>query len=464
MPSLSLSLSQQQFSNQLAVLKQAAEVGKGMSDFVLVDQEQELEQEFDEEAHEGYEDPGTENAVYEDQSGHYEEDAGDAATAGISHFDDAIPQGEHDQEYQEADENAGEEYAEDSAGVPEQRDAAAADAQQQPSASLENGDHPGDRLDEVNAPDVGAAEDSPAEERPAVDEAGSPAGGVHDKAVSTASSETVQGDVVNSSTGEYDEDIIDWDEDSSLTSFHPEPVVDGTEDLTAFLSQEKADSAKIAEQADQVEPATVELRQQSGIEDNEPDPSADPVLALDDQTHILSSYDFDEYAVVHDVQDDVAEVAKGFFEENNLENVDQQGEQYDQTDPNEEQYEAGFQPGEDDEQFHTAQDFLQGEDYEHGLEHIPDGEDYTGADSTGNDLTAAGDAGDDQESGQLDFGDDIGFDDETTEQYEARQASVPDITGPTAASNSPLGKRSYDEQADDDFDLDEPEAKKARSE
>ncbi|TKA23790.1 hypothetical protein B0A50_07072 [Salinomyces thailandicus] len=63
--------------------------------------------------------------------------------------------------------------------------------------------------------------------------------------------------------------------------------------------------------------------------------------------------------------------------------------------------------------------------------------------------------------------DDIDFDDDTTAEYEARQASRAKVGAPIVGCDSPLGKRSREEQtAWDDiiFDDEMPEAKKPRSE
>ncbi|KAI7652732.1 hypothetical protein KC318_g14716, partial [Hortaea werneckii] len=94
-----------------------------------------------------------------------------------------------------------------------------------------------------------------------------------------------------------------------------------------------------------------------------------------------------------------------------------------------------------DDQIQHGSDLANGGDHEHTKEHIQ---------------TA-------QEKRLSNIDDDIDFDEETTEQFEARKASEAGLKAST--SGSPLGKRSREDDDDDeiDFDDDEPETKKARA-
>jgi len=126
---------------------------------------------------------------------------------------------------------------------------------------------------------------------------------------------------------------------------------------------------------------------------------------------------------------------------------DRDGFPHDLTEHQENDASLEYQPEDHDEaargdgQTQHGPDPANGSDHEHNKEHIQ---------------TA-------QEKRISNIDDDIDFDEETTEQFEARKASEAGLNAST--SGSPLGKRSRQDDDDDeiDFDDDEPETKKARA-
>ena len=58
---------------------------------------------------------------------------------------------------------------------------------------------------------------------------------------STRSSQTVQGDNDKNTAGEYDEDTIDWDDESDLTTKSSESGVDDHDDFSALLTEYEAE-------------------------------------------------------------------------------------------------------------------------------------------------------------------------------------------------------------------------------
>lgn len=487
-PALSLTLSHQQFSNQLALLQQAAAGGKGMSDFV---QHTDGEDEY-----------------YEEDDGVTQNPEGE-----LAHVEDE----DEEEQYRKADEDYdGQEYTQDQEyrdeEANEQQDASALEEgerrhqQDETAEPTDNREVPEDAFETTYNDATGIAYDTateaavdasledvintaaeeaaniPAEhavaEEPTVLE--EPNLSVDDtrqealKAASTASSQTVQGDHANDSIGEYDpEDIIDWDEDSSLTSIASEHTADGHDESFTSLAESEVDQIKegqesTVEQANRDSHLGDDVQQSTDAAENHD--AANEQQQLFGSEDLLNDFDDEQYEGNAGGEQHQEDDEHGYTENN-----------YDQADTFDEQ-QVGYQPGEEDEQYHTARDFLNGESYEHGPEHQPEGQDNAYEDADGH-----GDHQDSHKDDLYDFldedayeqrpeagypaqgesppdpEDDIGFDDDTTEQHEARKTSQPDVTA--VSSGSPFGKRSFDEHAEaDELNLDEPEMKKVRSE
>ncbi|KAK5128723.1 hypothetical protein LTR85_000056 [Meristemomyces frigidus] len=478
---LSITLSHEQFSSHLALLQQAAASGKGIYDFVPRDDADEQEYYDDEEKTGEVDDSnvfpeeqaglkqyydGGENHV----SGEYTQDQGEFEQGYYEEAANRTETGEDDVHHAqqqpglEADGASGREASNDEAlttaeeaQYPAAEDAASADVD-----NTHGSDHDGDR---ENGEPVVSLQETHDEVR---------------KAESSASSQTVQGDHAN---GEYDEDdLIDWDEDSSLTSTTSELPADGQDDfstLTEFDDGEaKAGRQSTAESDDDAQHEVITGDVQKAPEDLAGvHAGGQHAVADDPQPQILGSEDF-----LNDDQDQFGNAEGLQREEDQGQKETQEQNHDDQADTFDEQQDE-FQPGEEEEQYHTAHDFLNGESYEHGPQQ--QAEDHTGNYGEANhQIDHAGhedDLYDDFLNGDSyeqepetyapqeahnhsipDPEDDIGFDDDTTEQHEARKASQHEIAAVT--SGSPLGKRSFEQHADlDDLDFDEPDLKKVRS-
>ncbi|KAK5131456.1 hypothetical protein LTR08_000920 [Meristemomyces frigidus] len=479
-PALSLTLSHQQFSDQLALLQQAAANGKGLYDFVppVEDGEQDY----------GQEDTEENSAEYHLHAAQVEEE-------------------QQEQSYQDGEDFSGQEYTHDEEEVEHEYPDDLANGLQR---NVEAGEHADNELvvaaEAANAPEASfdetftAAEDAANLDAGDAVEVANPAADGDDgeeelvmnsadiigpaEVESPTSSPTVQGDHAN---GEHEEDdLIDWDDDSDLTSPPSELPADGHDDFSAFLADYEAEQAgtsnePAAEQADDSHDAA-DINGPASLTEDAVNGDARAQLPVADdslQQQILGSEDFlndfDEHE--HD-GNAVGEQHQEHQGEEDLQDEDHN----DQADTfNEQQYE--HLANKEDAQYHTAHSVADGESYEHGLEHEPEGQngdlDYAHDTEVSNKEDNLFDDlldGENQEhspetyapqNGQsyspLDPEDDIDFDDDTTEQHEARKASQHELT--TITPGSPLGKRSFDEHVDEgelDFD-DEPEVKRVRS-
>lgn len=409
-PPLSINLTLQlKFQSSFAILKQAAAGGQGMSSFNFLQPTSAHEEFYQEE----YEDAGLapsgehdefEGQDYADPS--YENNGKQVAhNVGESQeqYEDTGAEG-HEEFYQEGEYH--EHLGEEEFYVPEQDEASA-------------------RLDELEADN--------AYHQDQVTELEDPGAGVDElnaeehQAASTASSTTVQGDSANNTAGEYDdEDLIDWDSESltPLSEHSSDP-----QDFSTFLTEFEEEQSK-----------------ESLPQDDAPAP-VDGVAAPDQSAELhLGSEDF---LNDRDGQEHGDETYEGEYEGGE---EAEHGEEYtfDQADTYDEQHEEfhpDYQPGEEDEQFHTAQDFLNFDEYEHGPEHDVAEEDEEGLDDTVGTVIHHETAEYDE---QEDYGDEIGFDQEDdAEEQHIAPATIP-------------GKRSFDD-LEDELEVDDREIKKVRA-
>lgn len=493
-PPFSLTLSvQPKFTSSLALLRQAAASGQGMQPFNLMHQNEDVEEYYEEE-------DGVENAAehggageesYEEQAGtedHAEGDDEDAQDEQNNQYQGELEGGEAREQEAEGTENEheqdieGQEYTNEeeygdedaSTNTAEHAVASAEEALGDGSAQLHDDQQTGQAdVGSYPAQPDADAQDDPYAEISFVD-------GTDEevtKAASTASSTTIQGDQPHDSVGEYsEEDLIDWDdEEHSLTSNSSEPTANGPDDYSTFLEEIEAAEGTSGQHGvepktadEHAEAAEAQLAADESLHFQDPKTAAEKHEALHAPGAEDFLNDFEEQEYPNDAE--YGEDAQPHFQEQDY----AQEEYYDQADTYEEQ-QGGQQPGEDDEQFHTAHGFSEEDLYEHGPEHdaFQDGE-TTGYEENGlvdpfEHVTDHHDQAEDhfdqpttEAQVPLDPDDDIGFDDETTEQHEARKASQPDISA--VGSGSPLGKRSFDDLVEtDDFDDGEPELKKARS-
>ena len=468
-PPLSLSLSLQlKFASSFSILKQAAAGGQGISSFsFLRPAEQGQEDYYDEE---GYDEDGQENAAEPDaeqddqdefegheydESTYVEHDGDDAAQLvpveeSLAHDEGADGYEGDQQDYYQEQEEPYEDTAADVNTSGEHNEAAEllelhqgeADDQEQPADSIYNAPEAPDNFEEVDETEHRAPTEGD---------------GAVDQAHSTASSATVQGDdSANADTtiGEYyDDELIDWDIES-LTghSSSEHALVDNhaghDEEFETFLTEYDGDETQEAS------------KDHTGVDTG----AGLPLDAPSDAQNLASEdflNDFGEQQAEHDTAagqpgDDVEAEYDEAGEQ--LEIHEGQEDEYDQADTYDEQQEdqytyPDYQPGEqDEEQFHTAHDFLNdgGEGvYEHGLEHDPVVAGGDQVEDFEDNLYPAGEG--DGEYDQENFGDELGFNDDD-------DGTVPHQT---AGTGSPLGKRSFDEV--DEVGDDQPELKKARA-
>ncbi|TKA73579.1 hypothetical protein B0A55_07919 [Friedmanniomyces simplex] len=478
-PPLSLILTHDQFTSQLAMLKQAAEIGTGMSHFVSRSEEEEYEEEEDEGDLNG-DGLAEDEQTFDQQEQHGDVDSGEADTEAKAEAPGASEVGGHvhqpeeeyyqgeeyeddedDAEAQEQEHREGEVYDEGLNGqqashvLHEANVVSLVEGAQQPgpgpapdTAALAEADG----LDESNESAAIAHQPSPSGEEPR---------GYVPKAASTVSSETVKGDSSNDSIGEYDgEDLIDLDDDSDLTHVPSEQAADGQDEFATFLAEHDAEEAKAARDAhDEQTAEQAGFDQEDAFAKGGEHPSADQYAAGDDEQDLyLGSEDLLNAEAYEDHAADAQKDGTGDAEH------DGQYQEHDsQADTHEEQHEAAYQEPGEDEQFNAAHDFEDEGVHEHGLEHQPNGgEGHVGLDENATTEIGYQDQRDTTAEEPFDLEDDIGFDDETTEQHEARKASHPRVVA--NGTGSPLGKRSFDEHTDDEFGLDEePEAKKVRA-
>ena len=424
-PPLSLTLTTQlKFQTSFTMLKQAAAGGQGMSNFSFLHWKAGHQQDFHEE---GFEDNGHEEPRAHDEFDGYDFDFASAAPVSVeqqAHTDiEGQPeephgytgeQGEDGQEdYYEEDEYAGqpgdEEYH-----LPEHSEAA---------AQLDEFDAGDSFTDEALAQTVDGPDDTTREVK---------APGL--KTVSTASSTTIYGDSNNNSAGEYDDDLIDWDDDSLTTTFSDQDT-SNQEDFSTFLTELDEADTKDHLHGDG---ATDRLKDSRTAHDTAKGIPADGPLGFDEFLNDPTDQSYED-AAYHGEHEATAD-----GEEYNYDQADTYNEQYDD-------YHQDCQPGEEDEQYHTAHDLLNADQYEHGPEHDVDDDEGDGLDDTVGTVIHHETA--DHQDQQEDFEDEIGFDDDDTSYLQD--------TATTTKLGSPNGKRSFDELKNLE-DEDDREAKKAR--
>ena len=429
-PPLQLSLSLQlRFSSSLAMLRQAATGGQGMSDLYgsahFAQQGQDEGQSQDEDRKyrdDDQEDPAKDEEHYQEDDYEGQPEDGQAYNE-TSHFDDALEQGNNHEQY------AGDDHAKDTHEDEEEEELEALQGDASTSAFVEPG-----TFEQVRSAEV-------------------------DKAESAASSMTVQGGSTNGSAGEYDEDI-DWEDDSILTA-SSEQATEGPVDFSTFVTEAEANEAGAETEA---------------AKDHNPPPvqGTGPPTVAEDQDYAtaphLGSEDFLQEFEQPERNDDAGVEETYSYEQANYEDFtggdfDEQynANQYEQADSFEtQQYDA--ETAADETQYF---DFTNGDGYGHGPEQDSANEQGDGYQAT---VAASGEhaldeaQGDnaDAEADAEGEEDDIGYDDDTVEQHAARKQSQPSTS--IATGGSPHGKRSFDEHNGAALpDIDERDAKKARS-
>lgn len=249
------------------------------------------------------------------------------------------------------------------------------------------------------------------------------AGQLESTAITGAAADTS----ANGKTGEYhNDDLIDWDDDESLTEGSSETLEDeGNDEIADLLEVGDDEGDTETVQHSQAKPEFAPEASQDQGEANEANEAHEAHEAHDDELGL--NFDSEDF-LNEDYPELPAEDGNGETGDHSThakENGDGQADIVD------------FDAGEDSEQYHTAHDLLDGEDDEHTF------------DETTHDGQPSAEQPYDE--------DDIGYEDE--DDLEAKPVS------PAAGvSNSPLGKRSFEEHAEDELDFDEPDSKKARSE
>lgn len=455
-PPLSLSLSLQlKFQSSFTILKQAAAGGQGMSSFGFLqstgeDSAEYYQEEFDDGEATGLQGPGHVEEGFEDHE--YDESTYVEHADGAAHEDLGEDSHGLKEAANQANEDDHDDYYQDEGGY--HGDLA------EDTSHLQEPDEATARLEELQT-DQGLTEDAlynapedPEEigQIPAIRGRNGPAGdgqGTKQLAESTASSTTVQGDSANNTTtGEYDEDFIDWDDDTLTCAFSEHPG-DAHNDFSTFLEEYDENEPKLA----------LPTGDREEVGDATAPPEDPGVPEANDQAFNAQNFGSEDFLNDFTGQDYGEEVQQG--EQDYLEEygADDQAEQeeyhdYDQADTydeQQEQYHTDYQPGED-EQFLAAQDFLDNNHYEHGLEHDlhAEGDDFD--DTVGTVIHhEIGDLS--EEDGQENFGDD-----EPTGEHH-----YDGLSHRKSTKGSPLGKRSFDELAElDELEDDARELKKAR--
>lgn len=256
---------------------------------------------------------------------------------------------------------------------------------------------------------------------------------------SAASSMTVHGDRANDVTGEYDpEDLIDWDDD--LLTGSSETYADhGDDDFSKLLTEYDAEASgnvpeppkKSSKQTDIVLDISESANELSALHPSEDHKEEQAILGPESEDFLTAEID-------HQLEGD-ADAADSTGEQYQ-EDPDEGLIQYEDDTFNEADYvdydnQGENELGEDDEQFHTALELLDGDQAEQGPGN---------ADATALSNQPHAEALDEY---------DIGYDDDDFAEPE-------NVT--KGSTDSPLGKRSF-EADEDELDFEEPELKKARS-
>ncbi|KAI7282376.1 hypothetical protein KC345_g3554 [Hortaea werneckii] len=475
-PALSMTLSHQQFTSQLAVLQQAAASGKGMSAFVQPQYEEDSAQheEYDNqhEQHEGEEYYQEDQAYYEEQAPieEYAEDRHDGQPSelpnGEQNLQEGAPELYEDHEYAEeyhGDETLpAEEYEYNEEGQDGQNDDTQEEHYDDPAAYYqetteyyEQPEHGIQLASDAEQQDVQPSADSgvahEAQEPAASISAGTEPSGVQTnesgnpledagekvagRAASPASSQTVQRDTAD---GEYD-DWIDFDDDSDLTNGSIERADNEQDNAAEHVVADAQQQTVECDTADERTDDTQE-NENEATDTNDQQQIVDSEDFLEGQDHAHANNDQHDSSVQH-VQ------VENYDEQQTQDQEEQDDFPHDLTEQQENDASVEHQPEDHDEaaqevgKVQSGSGLANGGGHEHAKEHIQ---------------TA-------QEKRLSNIDDDIDFDEETTEQHEARKASEAGLNAST--TDSPLGKRSRDDYDDDEinFDDDEPETKKTRS-
>lgn len=419
-PPLALSLSLQlKFTSSFKILKAAAQQGEGMSKFAFLHNGAEELDEYEEDAVE--EEQDAEHEDHEDHEEHEEhqerqEDGADneehrnegEETFAEDHADGEASRLEEGQEYEEDQYQEIQENEENDAGQSSEdhQDESNCEeyADQHQTDANDDSEHYGDGSKSLEqTADLHNEEDAP---RPEVNDFAAQTAQESEEPVqpeSTASSTTVRGDVADDTTGEYhNEDFIDF-EDDDLTACDAElHVEDGNDDFSALTNEYEAEAV--------ADDTAVNDEQKPAAADVTSDASA---LDFQQPTQEVDGEEAEDDTAPQEIANGVDADQHGQEEKNPADNVD---------------LNENDLPGEDDEQLDTAFDLLEGHDFEHATE---DNEPLQGADGF-----------------EIDD-DDIGFND--------------DVEEAVLASNSPLGKRSFEEHVGKDHVTEEQDPKRPRS-
>lgn len=490
---LALTISSQlKFSSTFSMLKNAAALGQGISEFSIAhgNSEHELGQSYLEEGDDWYGPAADEHGEYPGDEG-YEEAAHEAGTgdpAAEEAYDPTeLAHDQHDEDY-----NAEGEHEDQTENF-----------YYDETEHLDSAADPGEAAEAL---DVLAEEstnlDQGHEAQPLVVEEGAQAAQpvtTEEHSASTASSQTVQGDQEpGKTTGKYyDYEEIDWDDDGLTnatadaggTNQAPQRTTAGSS-----ISKYRADEGTLI-YWDEEENLTPDTSESDTFEDTLPTEhsTVDAEAATDADHQQTASEDWlNEYANEHGhTQGDYQETYEGEHDDHGQELYRQQvqeGQQEDyangfdemqhqdfEQDVDDDGNHPDYQPYEDEDQFHTAHEgFGDSGFYEHGLEHTEyhedAGETQQAVEEEEIDDTVLihpqGDAGIQrgnitQQLPRDDFEDEIDFgEDEDT----AGEEPPPSLAANPTVSVSPKGKRSFEEidEADDGSFLEMPEAKKAR--
>ena len=423
-PPLSLLVqAQPNFTNSMNALKQAAAAGRSLSQVFppsLADEATNEHETYGDEYEEEYEEP-EEHGNGENQQYEYSEEQFDAQDFAGEEYQVDEYATENPEAYGEESayqdgaehENHGEDpEAYDGLGpIPdpeqdEQENDETATGPEDASASLEQQDQDHESSQPGHKDAEPPVESTNKESRDAV------------QLESTAITEAAADSSANGKTGEYHtDDLIDRDDDESLTEGSSETLEDEGNDEIADLL-EVGDDEEDTENVEHAQ-ANPELAAEASQDHGEANETYDDELGLNFDAEDFLNEDYPQLPV---------EEGNGETGDHSTHAEDNGGGQADLVD---------FDAGEDSEQYHTAHDLLDGEDDEHTF------------DETTHDGQPSAEQPYDE--------DDIGYEDE--DDLEAKPVS------PAAGvSNSPLGKRSFEEHAEDELDFDEPDSKKARSE
>lgn len=450
-PPFSMTLSlQMKFTSSVSVLRQAAAGGTGMSTFGLDHTSQEQVGEYDEHD-EGH---GEEDQQEYEQQYQYDETA-DGQAYEQAQNEGSIPElperdtndhhGEYEEYpaedqgkqnyYQENEEyheelGEGQYYEEENNEVSQLLDEHALEGEGQFEESTDTANHATleqtEPADDVAQPLSETADDA-------------------EKADSTATSTTFHGDDGQDTTGEYtDEDLIDWDDDSDLTS---DPSEKGLVETSTLQAEKELGTAAQNDQP------------HDGLDQ---DPADAAAQGQNHQQH--DSTNAEDTADVLGTEDYIGNFEEQDYEAGNLDhgadptNLDSAyAEEFDQANETAAQPEdlshLEGQQGEDDP-FQTAYELFDEADQEHGQQ--APAPDATTDDTT---LVASTNTGE-QQHGDTDDFIDFELDEETTaEAAKAQHANTAD-----AGSHTPFAKRSFEDLAGDgEIDFDSPEPKKARA-